>query len=132
MEAPNPNKNRIFDPLRVKRTFKRSRPRCTGIMASDAGESEAAESVGDGSSLLFKGTTLVGIHRPKTLRRFRSFESRGIVMSHILQLASERKKKGFAQAVCFSWYDWRCIKRIECSSVVSRKEGMTMFKVGCI
>lgn len=52
-------------------------------MESDAGESDTAESAGDGSNLLLKGTTLAGIQRPKTLRRFRSFLSRGGVMSYI-------------------------------------------------
>lgn len=50
-------------------------------MGSDTEESDIAESVGDGSNLLLKETTLVGIQRPKTLRRSRSFLPRGIVMS---------------------------------------------------
>jgi hypothetical protein len=59
-------------------------------MGSDAGESDTAEPVGDGSNRLLKGTTLAGIQRPKILRRCRSFLYRGLVMSYILKKAIQK------------------------------------------
>jgi hypothetical protein len=71
-EPPSPNNNRILEPLRVNRIFRRSRLAEELGLWTDAGLSDIAESVGEGSTLLASLFVLLGIQRPKTLRRLRT------------------------------------------------------------
>lgn len=72
-EFPSPSSSKILEPLRVNRILSRSLPDQGVTMGSDAGLSDTAESAGDGLHLLLVKTGLLGIQRPNTLRRFRTF-----------------------------------------------------------
>lgn len=80
-EPRKPSNSRILEPLRVKRTLRRSFP--LGIIGSDAGLSVAPESVGEVSG--FPETTLAGIQRLKRLRRVVSFLLEAVIFASLNQ-----------------------------------------------
>lgn len=47
-ELPSPSSDKILEPLRVNRVLRQSLPASEVEMGSDAGLSDAAESIGDG------------------------------------------------------------------------------------